>query len=79
MPKRKSKKLKPFSIVVFEPFHAKKYPEAYKKHPIKLGELVIFMGNIPNSPGHCVVAKHSGKVVWLVHPEDFRLATDEEV
>ena len=75
----KVKKLKKMSIVVFEPEYAKKHPEAYAKHPLKLGEQVLYLGDIPNAIGHCAVAKHSGEVIWLVHPSDFRKATDEEV
>ncbi len=73
------KKLKKLSIVVFEPDYAKKHPEAYENHPIKLGEQVVYLGDIPNAPGHCIVAKFSGEVVWLVHPQDFREATEDEM
>jgi hypothetical protein len=70
------KKLRKLSIVVFEPEYAKKHPEAYKDHPIKLGEHVLYLGDIPNGDGHCACAKHSGEVVWLLHPQDFREATE---
>jgi hypothetical protein len=73
------KKFKKLSIIVFDPSYAKKEPNAYTKHPLKIGELVVYIGEIPNAPGHCCVLKHSGEAVWLVHSTDFRLATKEEV
>lgn len=66
------------SIVVFEPHYAKKHPEAYDKHPLKLGEQVLYLGDVPNAIGHCAVATFKGNVVWLVHPEDFREAREDE-
>lgn len=85
MPKKKKlklklprrKKLKLLAVVVFEP--NTKFPEHYKNSPVRIGEQVLFMGLIPNVPGHCAVAKSSGELVWLMHPEDFRMATDDEL
>lgn len=69
-------KFKPLEIIVFTPpYRVKKK----WKHPLKFGEVVIFMGNIPNAPGHCAVAKRNGSVIWLLHPEDFRKAKDTEI
>ena len=62
-----------------DPDYAKKYPNAYNNSPIKLGEQVLYLGEVPNAIGHCAVAKHSGEVVWLVHPQDFRKATEDEL
>jgi hypothetical protein len=75
----KSKKPRKMSIVVFEPYYAKANPKAYDKSPVKVGEQVLYLGDIPNSTSHCVVAKHSGEVVWMVHTSDFREATEEEL
>jgi hypothetical protein len=77
--KKKRSKFKFLSIVVFDPDYAKKYPNAYNNSPIKLGEQVLYLGEVPNAIGHCAVAKHSGEVVWLVHPQDFRKATEDEL
>ncbi len=78
----KRKKFKYLEIVTFEPSwgrNASEYERAYASHPLRWNETVLFLGNIPNAEGHCAVAKHSGEVIWLVHPEDFRKATDEEL
>jgi hypothetical protein len=69
------------SIIVFEPSWAKHTSGSSGvpgTHPLEWGEQVLFLGDIPNGDGHCAVAKHSGKVVWLLHPQDFRLATEDE-
>ena len=73
------KKFKKLEIVVFEPKGSLENTKAYKDHPLKPGERVLYLGDIPNVPGHCCVAKKDGAVIWLVHPEDFRTATDEEL
>ena len=38
-----------------------------------------FLGMIPNMEGHCIVAGHSGKVYFGMHPEDFEVLSEEEV
>ena len=38
----------------------------------------VFLGKIPNMPGHCVVAGQSGKVYFALHSEDFRVLSDDE-
>ena len=74
----KSKKLKKMHIVVFEPEWGKN-GKVDKKHPLKYGEQVLYLGNMVNVPGHCVVVKHSGETIMMVHPGDLRDATEEEL
>ena len=71
-------KFKPLSVVIFEPKWAKNDLDL-QGYPLKFGESVLFLGNIPNVLGHCAVAKHCGEVIWLLHPEDFRKAKDSEL
>lgn len=75
------KKFKPMEIVVFDPQWNKEYKTQFdwSKSIFQLNETVLFMGYIPNVPGHCAVAKFSGEVVWLGHPEDFRTADEDEL
>ncbi len=41
--------------------------------------LFIYLGEIPNMKGHCVVIGHgSGKIYSGYHIEDFRLVTEDE-
>ena len=68
----------PGSAIVFEPEWAKG-KKVSKKHPLKYGEVVYFLTDIPNVPGHCIVTKWKGVVVPMIHPDDCRLATDEEL
>jgi hypothetical protein len=74
--KVKRAKFKNCEAIVFDPSW---WEKKYAGHPLSPGEVVYFLGEIPNVPGHCVVAKHSGEVVSMVHPEDFRKAKDEEL
>lgn len=77
------KKFKHCEAIVWVPKWYKKWskqrPHLVNQHPLVYGEIVYFLGEIPNVPGHCIVAKYSGQVVPMVHPEDFRKAKDEEL
>jgi hypothetical protein len=47
------------------------YPEEYKM--FFKDALVVFLGEIPNMPGHCVVAGHtSGRIYSGFHTEIFQ-------
>jgi hypothetical protein len=81
MGRSRRKNFKPLECVVYDPKWNVEYKSTFdwSKSPIALGEVVLFMGNIPNVIGHCAVAKHTGEVIWLVHPEDFRTAREDEL
>jgi hypothetical protein len=50
------------------------------KHPLAKGDLFVFLGEIPNMPGHCVVIDHStGKVYSGFHIENFHEVKPEEI
>lgn len=49
-----------------------------KDHPIMTESTFIFFGEIPNMPGHCVVAGHeSGRVFSGFHIDNFQEITAE--
>jgi len=68
-------KFKQYEAIVFDP----KYDQYRESYPLGRKEVVYFLGNIPNVTGHCLVVKYSGEVIAMVHPEDFRKATEEEL
>ena len=72
------KKFKKLQIVVYEPGWVRNDLDL-KDSILKWGEHVLYLGEIPNVPGHCAVARHFGEVVWLVHPEDFRHPKKDEL
>lgn len=49
------------------------------KYPFRAGRVYIFLGEIPNMRGHCVVAEQdSGKIYAGYHTENFaELAEDD--
>jgi hypothetical protein len=54
------------------------YEEYYKKN--FEGKTFIFLGEIPNVPGHCLIADlYTGEVSGMHHTDNFREATEEEV
>ena len=43
-------------------------------------DIFIYLGEVPNCPGHCILADlMSGKVMGMYHTDNFREATEEEV
>jgi hypothetical protein len=46
--------------------------ELRRKYPFRIRKTYVFFGEIPNMPGHCVVADHkSGKLYSGYHTEHF--------
>lgn len=56
-----------------------KNPKTGVEHPLKYGDIVHFLAEHSPAYGHCIVVDYDGKITTMLHPEDFRLATDEEV
>ena len=48
-------------------------------YPWKAGDIVLFLGEIKQMPGHCAVATHDGKVHWGYHTFDFTEPTEDEI
>ena len=71
-------KIKFLSIVMMEDW----YREEMKKlnmHQFDKDNFFIFLGEIPNMLGHCVIIGHeSGKIYSGYHTENFRLPTENE-
>lgn len=82
-----SKKFKPGQAIVFEPSWAQekfKGGITYKaangqEHPLKYGDIVHYLAEHTPATGHCIVVDYEGKITTMLHPEDFRAATDDEV
>lgn len=62
-------------------FDYEKMPEKDHKYYIdtfKKNEHCIFLGEIPNMPGHSVIIKNNGTIIFGWHTEDFiELTVDE--
>ena len=53
--------------------------EYHAKYPFVHGRTYVFFGEIPNMPGHCVVADHqTGQLYSGYHAEHFIELTDDE-
>lgn len=68
--------------VVFQPYWAKdktKGAEVYPNHPLKYGDMVLFLADIIPAYGHCIVTTYEGKVITMLHTNDFRAALEDEV
>lgn len=62
-------------------FDAAKLPGSIRrKYPFRAGRVYVFLGEIPNMPGHCVVADHrTGQLHSGYHTEHFIELTEDEV
>jgi hypothetical protein len=72
--------LKQYSFVKFDKNSVP--PEIYHMYHEKTfgDKLFIFLGEVPNCKGHCLLADLStGKVIGMYHTYNFREATEEEV
>jgi len=75
------KPILPFSIVVVD-FSAmtedgRKWAE--KNFPWDEGTQFLFLSEVRFTPGHCVVVDGDGKLHWLLHTNEFRMLTEDEV
>jgi len=52
--------------------------EYHKKYPFRKDEAIVFLGEIPNMPGHCVVSTKDGKVRFGYHTDNFIELKPEE-
>lgn len=77
MAKRKWKP-KQNEVCFFEPTWWKSLT-APIRHPLHFGDRVYYLGDIPNVPGHCIVATDGGKLVPMIHTDELRQATEDEI
>lgn len=82
-------KFKPGQAIVFEPKWAEeKFKDGivYKNHitgkddhPLRYGAIVHYLAEHSPASGHCIVTTYEGQVITMLHPSDFRKATEDEV
>ncbi len=49
------------------------------RYPFGIGEPLLFIGEIVNMPGHCIVANKKGEVHYGYHTENFIELREDEV
>jgi len=55
-------------------------PKGYQwQYPWKIGEILLFMGEIKQMPGHCLVVNRAGKIYWGYHTDGFIEPSEDEV
>lgn len=71
------KKPRKLSLVVFDFENMPK--DFHDKYPFQKEQHLIFLGEIPNMEGHCIVIDNAtGKFYSGYHTENFRELTDDE-
>ena len=48
-------------------------------YPFKNGEMLLWLGGIPQMPGHCVVVNKNGKVLWGYHTDNFVEPDEDDI
>lgn len=73
-----SKLPRDLSLVKFEPSQTS--DSFHRKYPFRRGIVYIFVGEIPNMPGHCVVVnRKTGKIYSGYHIENFVELEEDEL
>jgi len=64
--------------VLFDPSWWDEEVEKYQEsHPLKKGEIVYYLCEIPNVSDHCIVCTYDGRTVPMIHPQDLKKAPEE--
>lgn len=54
-------------------------PERSRAHPLKPGHAYVFLGEIPQTPGHCVIADPTAGRIWAgYHTDNFEEVPRDE-
>ncbi len=64
-----------YSLVKFTP----ECPEKKDNYPFDNKWPLLFLGEISNMPGHCIVADKKGKIHYGWHTENFTEIPEDEV
>lgn len=51
----------------------------FRQKGLNLGETYLFIGEIRQMPGHCIVTDKNGKTIWGVHTENFVELEGDEI
>lgn len=71
----------PFSMVAvdFSAINENERGWYVKNFPWKEGARFLFLCEMRFAPGHCIVVDDDGRLHWLLHTNEFRMLTEEEV
>lgn len=72
------RKPKQYSLVRWNHAHLTKAMKL--KYPFKEDRIYVYFGEIPNMPGHCIVADHrTGKIYSGYHTKNFTELRKDEI
>jgi hypothetical protein len=75
-PKRASKRTPLNTLVRFD-FDGIPH-EYHSQYPFTRKDVLLFLGEVQQMPGHCVVATKDGRVVWGYHTENFVVIAEDD-
>ena len=52
--------------------------EYHSRYPFTRDDRLLYLGEVRQMPGHCVVVTRDGRVLWGYHTENFVVLSDQE-
>lgn len=52
--------------------------EYHSKYPFVRDEVLLYLGEVQQMPGHCIVVTKEGRVIWGYHTENFVVLSEDE-
>ena len=69
----------PFVINQLVKFKCPKDCLSPSNYPFKNNEILLFLGEIKQMKGHCIIVNGAGKVFWGYHTNNFVEPNDDEI
>jgi hypothetical protein len=54
-------------------------PKGYDQYPWKAGDILLYLGEIRQMPGHVAVVTRGGKIHWGYHDDNFEEPSEEDI
>ncbi len=52
--------------------------EYHSQYPFSRTDVFLFLGEVQQMPGHCVIASKDGRILWGYHTENFVVISPED-
>jgi hypothetical protein len=54
-------------------------PNYSRNFPFKENEILLFLGEIKQMPGHCIIVNRRGSVYWGYHTDNFIEPSEDDI
>ena len=75
-----NKKIRPYTLCKFNPTNLSPKEIKLYEYDFKVGQVVLFVSEIANMPGHCVIVDIEDEKIYVnYHTSDFTELNEEEI